>query len=81
MGTCGHDTSCRFGERLLVHVEEHSANGWKDGDLNASCGSGLLVFVARKSVTVDAKRFRYSEVLSQPEVYELPDGFIRSANG
>ena len=27
MGTCGHDTSCRFGERLLVHVEEHCANG------------------------------------------------------
>ena len=38
-------------------------------------------FVARKSVTVDAKRFRYAEVLSQPEVYELPDGYIRSANG
>ena len=47
---CSHsgygDTSHQFGERLLVHVEEHSANGWKDGDLNASCGSGLLVFVS-----------------------------------
>ena len=28
--TCGHDTSHQFGERLLEHVEEHSANGWKD---------------------------------------------------
>ena len=30
MWTCGHDTSHQFGERLLVHVEEHSANRWKD---------------------------------------------------
>ena len=26
METCDHDTSCQFGERLLAHVEEHSAN-------------------------------------------------------
>ena len=25
MGTCGHDTSHQFGERLLVRVEEHGA--------------------------------------------------------
>ena len=30
MGICGHDTSHQFGERLLVHVEEHSVNGWRD---------------------------------------------------
>ena len=30
MGTCGHDTSHQFGERLLVYVEEHGANGWRD---------------------------------------------------
>ena len=30
METCGHDTSRQFGERLLVHVEEHCVNGWKD---------------------------------------------------
>ena len=30
IGTCGHDTSHQFGERLLVHVEEHRANGWRD---------------------------------------------------
>ena len=29
IGTCGHDTSHQFGERLLVHVEEHRANGWR----------------------------------------------------
>ena len=27
--TCGHDTSHHFGERLLIHVEEHGANGWR----------------------------------------------------
>ena len=27
--TCGHDTSHQFGERLLVHVEEHCVNGWR----------------------------------------------------
>ena len=37
MGSCGHDTSHQFGERLLVHVEEHGANGWMDYVL--SCGS------------------------------------------
>ena len=30
MGTCGHDTSRQFGERLLVHVKEYDANGWRD---------------------------------------------------
>ena len=30
METCGHDTSHQFGELLLVHVEEHGANGWRD---------------------------------------------------
>ena len=30
MGTCCHDTSHQFGERLLVHVEEHGATGWMD---------------------------------------------------
>ena len=29
MGSCGHDTSHQFGERLLVHVEEHGTNGWR----------------------------------------------------
>ena len=37
MGTCDHDTSHQFGERLLVHVEEHGANGWVD--YVQSCGS------------------------------------------
>ena len=27
--TCGHDTSHHFGERLVIHVEEHGANGWR----------------------------------------------------
>ena len=30
MGTCGHDTSHQLGDRLVVHVEEHGANGWRD---------------------------------------------------
>ena len=30
MWTCGHDTSHQFGERLVVHVENQSANRWKD---------------------------------------------------
>ena len=30
MGTCGHDTSSQFGERLLVHVKDYDANGWMD---------------------------------------------------
>ena len=30
MGSCGHDTSHQFAERLLIHVEEHGANGWRD---------------------------------------------------
>ena len=30
MVTCGHDASQQFGKRLLVHVEEHGANGWID---------------------------------------------------
>ena len=30
MWTCGHDTSRQFGERLVVHVENQSANRWKD---------------------------------------------------
>ena len=29
-GTCGHDASQQFGKRLLLHVEEHGANGWRD---------------------------------------------------
>ena len=32
-----HDASCKFGERLLVHVEEHGAKGWRDCE--QCCGS------------------------------------------
>ena len=30
METCDHDTSCQFGERLLVHVEELCVNRWRN---------------------------------------------------
>ena len=32
-----HDASHQFGERLLEHVEEHGAHGWRDRA--QSCGS------------------------------------------
>ena len=43
MGTCCHDTSHQFGERLHVHVEEHGAIGWMDYVQSCDSHTGYML--------------------------------------
>ena len=53
--TCGHDASEQFGKRLLVHVEEHGANGWRNcvqtGNLDSP--HGVCEFCVPVEVSMD----------------------------
>ena len=68
MGTCGHDASYQFGERLLVHVEVHGANGRRD--CVQSCGSHtgyILQDMCRGSFLSEFSSTNSFDKLSMPQ--------------